>query len=219
MVSGENRGRARGGIISGSGTGAWEPAAGEIDAMNKQAIRCLREITPCLVLLILLPALGLAGCKAQAPPLSPGAAAFKKDVRDILARLTPALAGPLAQNDAKAAEQVMLSLYPTAGQEQAGFPFWLGALSKEGVLLAALPPAPAIGDDFIKYQGVQEILAKRRINKKRLYAPDGAPIYLILAPVMVQDNIVGLVGLRVTAVQALKKWGITEKEFQAMDLN
>ena len=150
--------------------------------MNKPAIHCLREITPCLVLLILLPALGLAGCKAQAPPLSPGAAAFKKDVRDILARLTPALAGPLAQNDAKAAEQVILSLYPTAGQEQADFPFRLGALSKEGVLLAALPPVQAIGDDFIKYQGVQEILANRRLNKKRLYAPDGAPVYFDSRP-------------------------------------
>ena len=52
-----------------------------------------------------------------------------------------------------------------------------------------------------------------------LYAPNGAPVYFVLAPVMVQDNIVGLVGLRVTAVQALKKWGITEKEFQEMDLN
>ena len=187
--------------------------------MNKTVIHSLRKINPCLVLLILLLALGLAGCKAQAPPLSPGAAAFKKDVQDIIARLTPALAGPLAQNDAKAAEQVILSLYPTAGQEQADFPFRLGALSKEGVLLASLPPAQAIGDDFIKYQGVQEILASRRLNKKRLYAPDGAPVYFVLAPVMVQDNIVGLVGLRVTAAQALKKWGITEPEFQAMDLN
>jgi hypothetical protein len=186
--------------------------------MNKPASHCLRERTPCLVFLILLLALGLAGCKAPAPPLSPGAAAFKKDVQDILARLAPALAGPLARNDAKAAEQAILSLYPTAGQEQADFPFRLGAMSKEGVLLAALP-VQAIGDDFIKYQGVQEILTTRRLNKKRLYAPDGAPVYFVLAPVMVQDNIVGLVGLRVTAAQALKKWGITEPEFQAMDLN
>ena len=187
--------------------------------MNKPAIHGLRQITPCLVLLILLPALGLAGCKAQAPPLSPGAAAFKKDVQDILARLTPALAGPLSHKDAKAAAQVILSLYPTAGQEQADFPFRLGVLNKEGVLLAALPPVHAIGDDFNKYQQLQEILANRRLNKKRLYAPDGAPVYFVLAPVMVQDKIVGLVALRVTAVQALKKWGITEPEFQAMDLN
>ena len=60
---------------------------------------------PCLVLLILLPALGLVGCKAKAHPLSPGAAAFKKDSRRYLARLTPALAGPLAQNDPKSAER------------------------------------------------------------------------------------------------------------------
>ena len=187
--------------------------------MNKKAIHCLREITPCLVLLILLPALGLAGCKAKEPLLSPRAAAFKKDVQDILARLTPALAGPLSRNDAKAAEQAILSLYPTAGQEQDDFPFRLGVMSKDGVLVATLPPVKLVGADFIDYQPVQEALKNRRINTKRLYSPDGAPVYFVLAPIMVNDSLEGLVGLRLTAVQALKKWGITEPEFQAMDLN
>ena len=41
----------------------------------------------------------------------------------------------------------------------------------------------------------------------------------VLAPIVVNDSLEGLVGLRLTAVQALKKWGITEPEFQAMDLN
>ncbi len=78
-------------------------------------------------------------------------------------------------------------------------------MSKDGILLTALPPVQAIGADFIKYQLVQETLDNRRINKKRLYAPDGAPIYIVLAPAMVQDNLLGLLGLRVTTAQALKK--------------
>jgi len=187
--------------------------------MDKKAIYCLREITPCRVLLIFILALGLAGCAAKEPPLSPRAAAFKKDVRDILARLTPALAGPLSRNDGKAAEQAILSLYPTAGQDQDDFPFRLGVMSQDGVLVATLPPAKLIGADFIDYQLVQETLKNRRINTKRLYSPDGAPVYFVLAPVLDNDRIAGLVGLRLTAAQALKKWGITEKEFQAMDLN
>ncbi|MDP1761894.1 MAG: hypothetical protein Q8L43_06690, partial [Deltaproteobacteria bacterium] len=59
----------------------------------------------------------------------------------------------------------------------------------------------------------------RRIITKRLYSPNGAPVYFVLAPIMANDSLVGLVALRLTAAQALKKWGITEKEFQAMDLN
>jgi hypothetical protein len=187
--------------------------------MKKTMPPCPRIKSLCLALLILPLALGLAGCRAQGPPLSPRAAAFKKDVRDIIARLTPALSGPLAHNDAKAVEQAILSLYPTAGQEKDDFPFRVGAMSKDGILLTALPPVQAIGADFIKYQLVQETLDNRRINKKQLYAPDGAPIYIVLAPAMVQDNLVGLLGLRLTAAQALQKWGITEQEFQAMDLN
>jgi hypothetical protein len=53
----------------------------------------------------------------------------------------------------------------------------------------------------------------------RLYAPNGAAVYIVLAPVMVQDNLVGIMSLRLPADQALKKWAITEQEFQAMDLS
>jgi hypothetical protein len=190
-----------------------------MDIMNKTLIHYLRIVSLCLALMILPLAWGLTGCTAKAPPLSPRAAAFKKDVRDILARLTPALAGPLSRNDGKAAEQAILSVYPTAGQEQDDFPFWLGVMSKDAVLVAALPPVKLIGADFIDYQLVREILKNRRINTKRLYSPDNAPVYFVLAPIMVNDSLVGLVGLRLTAAQALRKWGITEPEFQAMDLN
>ncbi len=187
--------------------------------MNKKAVHSLRKINPCLGLVILLLVLGSAGCTAKAPPLSPGAAAFKKEVREIIARMTPALAGPLAQNDAPAAEAAIKSLYPTSGQEQHGFPIWLGVMTKDGILLAALPPGKLIGADFINYQLVKEALSNWRINKKRLYAPNGTSVYFVLAPVIDSDNLVGLVGLRLTAAQALKKWGITEAEFLAMNLN
>jgi hypothetical protein len=92
-------------------------------------------------------------------------------------------------------------------------------MSKDGVLVATLPPVKLIGTDFIDYQQVQQTLKNRRINTKRLYSPDGAPVYFVLGPVMDNDNLVGLAVLRLTAAQALKKWGITEEEFQAMDLN
>jgi hypothetical protein len=185
--------------------------------MNKTVKHGLTIIRACLALVILL--LPLAGCKGKEPPLSPRAAAFKREVQAIIAKLAPALAGPLTRNDGKAAEQAILSLYPTAGQEQDDFPFRLGAMSKDGILLATLPPLQAIGSDFINYQLVQETLDKRCINKMRLYAPNGASVYIVLAPVMVQDNLVGIMGLRLTAVQALKRWGITEQEFREMDLN
>jgi hypothetical protein len=187
--------------------------------MNNLVLPRRKIAPPCFALVFFLLALGLAGCTGKEPPLSPGAAAFKKDVQGVIGRLTPALGGPLAHNDAEAAKTAILSLYPTAGQVKDDFPFWVGAMTKDGILLTGLPPGPVIGKDFSNYQLVQETLDKRRINKMRLYGPDGTPIYVVLAPVMVQDNCVGLVGLRLTAAQALKKWGITEPEFQAMDLN
>jgi hypothetical protein len=185
--------------------------------MHETLRQSLRRISPCLGLLIL--SLALAGCTAKAPPLSPKAAAFKKDVRGILARLAPALAGPLSQNDAKAAEQAILSLFPTAGQDKDDFPFRVGVLTKDGIMLTSLPPVQVIGGDFIHYQQVKETLDKQRLSKERLYAPKGASLYFFMAPVMAQNNCVGLVLLRLTADQALRKWGITEPEFEQMDLN
>jgi hypothetical protein len=187
--------------------------------MQKVAVGYFRIMHPVLALLMLTLVLGLAGCTAKQPPLSPQAAVFKQDVRDILSRLAPRLVGPLSNNDAEAAKQAILSQYPDAGLEKPEFPFWLGVMSKDGILLTALPPVQAIGADFIKYKLVQETLNKKRIGKNRLYSPNGAPIYIVLAPVMAQDNLVGLVGLRLSAAQALKKWGLTEQEFQRMDLN
>jgi hypothetical protein len=187
--------------------------------MNYLRIQRRRATPSCFMVVIFLLAQGLTGCTASGPPLSPEATAFKKDVRGIIARLSTALAGPLSLNDAEAAKAAILSAYPSAGQDKADFPFWLGAMTKDGILLTALPPVPSIGQDFIKYQLVQTTLKNRRINQKELYGPDGTPIYIVLAPVMVQGNCVGLVGLRLTAAQALKKWSITEQEFQKMDLN
>ena len=116
---------------------------GGFGSMHKTVMQCLKIMSPCLAPLILPLALGLAGCKAKEPPLSPRAAAFKKDVRDILGRLAPVLAGPLSHNDAKAAEQAILSLYPTVGQGKDDFPFRLGAMSKDGILLTASAASPS----------------------------------------------------------------------------
>ncbi len=187
--------------------------------MNKIVIPRSRTTRPGLMLLIFLVALGLAGCMGGGPPLSPKAEAFKKDVRGIINKLSTALAGPLSHNDAAAAKAAILSAYPTAGQDKDDFPFWLGAMTKDGILLTSLPAVPSIGQDFIKYQLVQTTLKNQRINQQELFRPDGTPVYIVIAPVMVQGNCVGLVGLRLTAAQALNKWGITDQEFQKMNLN
>ena len=70
-------------------------------------------------------------------------------------------------------------------------PFWVGAMGKNGILLTSLPPVEAIGADFFKYDLFQK-LKNRRIKQKTGSRPDGAPIYIILAPVMAQNDLVGI---------------------------
>jgi hypothetical protein len=45
---------------------------------------------------------------------------------------------------------------PKAGQEKDYFSFRLELMTKDSILLTALPPGPAIGQDFIKSELVQE---------------------------------------------------------------
>ncbi len=163
--------------------------------------------------------LTLLACQAQAPPPSPEAAAFKRDVQEILTRLGPALAAPLAQDDAQAVQQAILSLYPQAGQETDEFPFRVGVVDQTGILVAALPPPAGKADDFSQYTVVREALKSRRWGKARLFAPDGSTLWVIVAPVAAQRQLQGLVVLRLTAAQAKQKWGISEQEFLQLNLD
>ncbi len=167
----------------------------------------------------LLLAVAAVACQAKAPPTSPQAAAFKKEVTDLITKLTPLLGEPLARGDAQGVMEVILSHYPQAGQESGEFPFRLGVLDEVGLLVATLPPLRGQADDFSHYAIVKEVLKTKRWGKARLYAPDGSTLFVVAAPIMSQRRVEGLLLLRLAAAEAHKRWGLTEKEFLALSLD
>ncbi len=159
------------------------------------------------------------GCPAQDKPLSPQAAAFRQELRETLGKLTSALAGPVCDNDIQACEQAIMTLCPEAPRDALAFPFRLGIINRDGVLIYVNPPMKNVGEDYSQYQAVREALKGRRITNARLYAPDGKEVYLILAPMFKNRQLAGLLVVRLDPALVQQRWGLGEEDFLAVDLN
>lgn len=159
------------------------------------------------------------GCPAQDKALSPHAAAFRQELRETLATLTTVLVEPVCRNDTKACEQAILKIYPEAPQDTMTFPFRLGIINRDGVLIYTIPPMKNVGEDYSQYQAVRDALKGRRIKNARLYAPNGKEVYLILAPMFKNRQLVGLLVLRLDPALVQQRWGLGEEDFLAVDLN
>lgn len=159
------------------------------------------------------------GCPTREKPLSPQAEAFRQEMRETLGTLTAVLVEPVCRNDTKACEQAIIKIYPEAPRDTLTFPFRLGIINRDGVLIYTIPPMKNIGEDYSQYQAVREALKGRRIKNARLYAPDGKEVYLILAPMFKNRQLVGLLVLRLDPALVQQRWGLSEEDFLAVDLN
>jgi hypothetical protein len=112
-----------------------------------------------------------------------------------------------------------MTIYPEAPRDTLTFPFRLGIINRDGVLIYSIPPLRNIGEDYSHYQAVREALKSRRITNARLYAPDGKEVYLILAPMFKNRQLAGLLVLRLDPGLVMQRWGLGEEEFLAVDLN
>lgn len=172
---------------------------------------------PAALLLLLLLVLG--GCQAGEPPLSPEAAAFKKEVQDCLNRLSQGLAGAIVKKDVPAMNEVLKHLEPDTIKLCRMCPFRIGILNKEGETLTVFPFKPDSMADFSSYDVVVQTLKNRKVNQQRFYLQDGSQIYLICVPLFQGEDLVGILALSLSAQEAQQRWGLTEKEFLAIDFN
>ncbi len=159
------------------------------------------------------------GCPAKEQPLSPAAATFRQDMRETIGKLSQVLVEPVCRNDAAACEQAIAAIYPEAPRDTLHFPFHLGVMNLQGILIYTIPPVKNIGDDYSQYQAVRDALRAQRIKNVRLFAPNGRELFLILAPLKKKEQMVGLLVLRLEPSQVKKKWGIDEQEFLDLNLN
>ena len=169
-------------------------------------------------LLLVCAVLLLFACQAKEPPLSP-AASFKKEVKSILDKLSSTLVEPVFKRDVHGIEIALSEIEPQVAElcRMCQF-FQVGVLNQQGETLAVHPPT-ARSNNFSNYDLVIKIINSKQIQQQKFFLQDGSELYIICAPILRQDTVIGLTAIAISAEEAKSKWGLTEKEFMALNFN
>lgn len=158
------------------------------------------------------------GCQAKPTPLSPGALAFKKEVKACLDTLAVDLVEPIAKRDLNGIKSTLQKIEPQAVKLCRMCPFSIGVLNRYGETLAIYPPRE-ITTNFSNYELVTKAINTKKIQQQRFFLQNGAILYIVCAPIMRTDRVLGLAAIAINAEEAQQRWGITEKEFLALNFN
>jgi len=170
------------------------------------------------VLLLLLPGF-ICACQAKEPPVSPAAAAFKQEVKECLDRLVKPLKEAVLKRNTAAINAILKKAEPDTLKLCRMCPFRIGVLDRNADTLVVHPPAKNAHLDFYNYGVVQRAFKNRKITQQRLFLQDGSNLYVICAPLLQGEQVVGLLALALSADEARKRWNLNEKEFRALDFN
>lgn len=160
------------------------------------------------------------GCQAQKPPLSPAAAAFKKEVRQCIQEFSDAVRTPLANNDVAAINASLEKVEPRAIKLCRMCPFRIAVLNQHGEVMAVYPAtAKTKRSNYSNYDLVIKTLNSKKIQQQRFFLQNGSELYIICVPLIRQDKVIGLLAIAIDAPEAEQRWGLTGKEFLALDFN
>jgi hypothetical protein len=157
----------------------------------------------------------LFACQSQ--PLSP-ADSFKKDVKSILDKLCTALVEPVFKGDVPGIETVLSKIEPHIVELCRRCPFQVGVLNQNGVILA-VHPSTGKNSNFSSYDLVIKTINSKQIQQQKFFLQDSPELYIICAPILRQDKLIGLTAIAISAEEAKSKWGLSEKEFMALNFN
>jgi len=159
------------------------------------------------------------GCQAREAPLSPGAATFKQELKKCFDNLGVTLVEPVAKNDLAGIRAALEKVESPAVKLCRLCPFEIGVLNPSGETLAAYPKGDGKAKNFSNYELVIKAISSKKIQQQRFFLQDGAKLYLVCAPLIREDKLIGLVAIAISSEDAEKRWGLTEKEFLALDFN
>jgi hypothetical protein len=160
------------------------------------------------------------GCQTREAPLNPGIASFKQELKSCLDSLNVTLMEPVARKDIAGIMAALANVESPAAKLCRMCPFEIGVLNPVGEALAAYPvKGDGKAKDYSSYDLVKKAISSKRIQQQGLFLPDGSKLYLVCAPLVRQDVLIGLVAIAISSAEAEKRWGLTEKEFLALDFN
>jgi hypothetical protein len=152
--------------------------------------------------------------------MSQAAANFKNEIKTCLANLFPALMEPVANKNIAAINAALEKVESPAVKLCRLCPFQMGVLNQFGEILAIYPPRTGNNTkNYSSYDLVTKAINTKKIQQRRFYLQNGSELYIICAPIVREDKVIGLVAIAVNSEDAVKKWGLTGKDFLGLDFN
>jgi hypothetical protein len=159
------------------------------------------------------------GCH-QEPPLNPQVATFKQEIKSCLDSIAITLMEPVAKKDVAEIKAALEKIESPAVKLCRMCPFEIGVLDPSGKILSSYPvKGDGKAKDYSSYDLVKKAISSKKIQQQGLFLPDGSKLYLVCAPLIRQDQLIGLVAIAISSADAEKRWNLTEKEFLALDFN
>jgi hypothetical protein len=176
------------------------------------------RVTPWLALVVA--AFLFCGCQDKPTPLSPGAAIFKNEIKNCLANLSTVLREPVANKDVPAINAALEKVESPAVKLCRLCPFQVGVLDQSGEGLAIYPPRSGNNpQNYSSYDLITKAINSKKIQQQRFFLQNGSELYIICAPLVREGKLIGLVAIAVNSEDAANRWGLTEKEFLAINFN
>jgi hypothetical protein len=161
----------------------------------------------------------LSGCH-QEPPLNPGIASFKQELKKCLDGIAVTLMEPVARKDVAGVKAALEQVESPAVKLCRMCPFEIAVLDPSGKILSAYPvKGDGKAKDYSSYDLVKKAISGQKIQQQALFLADGAKLYLVCAPLIQKDTLIGLVAIAISSKDAEQRWGLTEKDFLALDFN
>ena len=152
--------------------------------------------------------------------MNPGIATFKQELKSCLDSLAVTLMEPVIRKDLAGIRDALEKVESPAAKLCRLCPFEIVVLNPSGETLAAYPvKGDGKAKNFSSYDLVIKAISSKKIHQQGFFLQDGAKLYLVCAPLIREDKLIGLVVIAVSSEDAEKRWGLTEKEFLALDFN
>jgi hypothetical protein len=171
-------------------------------------------------LILVVAATLLLGCQAKPAPLSPAAASFKHEIKSCLDNLSTTLMEPVAKKDVAAISAALEKVESPAVKLCRLCPFQVGVLNQSGEALATYPPRSGNGmKNYSSYDLVTKAINSKKIQQRMFFLQNGSELYIICAPLVRGNKVIGLIAIAINSKEAEKRWGFQGKDFQGLDFN
>ena len=160
-----------------------------------------------------------AACAPPAPGPSKAEEAFRKEVLAVRESLSASLTDAAAKGEPPAAGRILEQACTLARESDRPFACGITVLDRHGITLASATPGARIRRlDYSRYDVVATALKERRVVKRKLHLQDRTALYVVAIPLERRGEAVGLLVLAFDPADLMNRHGLTEAEFQRVDL-